>query len=520
MYNKIDFQNLIDGLQIKKNLTIFISILCFLFISFSCFAYGWTSPKTIVNPLWKGNVKLPISSIPVTGQNKGSFQSLQNVVSSYDEFETVLFRNMRERKTSITINLESSRSSPEIDQWNNSLWGATLFDTNKGFYEIPWLCLTWESLTYTNYLIGQDVSKIKYDLTYPYDASQEKEFEDGLLATMQQIISPDMDIIAREKIIHDWIVNHVDYDNATLTGNDDLGYTDYSAFVKGTAVCEGYAILTNRMMFMAGITNLIVSGTATGGDHAWNMVKLGNDWYQLDTTWDDMGLYGDHNIRYKYFNITDGTMSADHTWDETAYPNALQTFDASQYQGEKNNDQCSIFQPNLCNNEIDCIKIDGTWDNGSCTVNYNANPQCPVTQSCLQFESSICDSSSNCKQTDVFHENDKFKIKLNIDAQSSDISEHVDLYIGIMCPDGTLLFFTSDPYNSLVVCNGGNITSNMAYKQNIEQTSQDFTLFNFTVTQNLQGAYKFYALFEKAGKPLDLSSLLSNLAYKEIVFNN
>ena len=428
---------------------------------------------------------------------------------------------MSERQSSITIYFNPSRSYSEVQQWNDSFLGTSSQPTPKEsdlFNDVPWLIYDWTDLNWNWVSNGQNlVNKIIYDITYDYDAVKEKELEKGLLTTLQQIISPDMDIITRERTIHDWIVNHVDYDNATLTGNDDLGYTDYSAFVKGTAVCEGYSRLTSRMLFMAGIPNLIVSGTATGEGHSWNMVELNNDWYQLDTTWDDLGVYGDHTIYYDYYNITDDAMSADHAWDETAYPNALQTFDASQYQGIKNNDQCSIFQPNLCNNEIDCIKIDGTWDNGVCTVNEDMASQCPVTQSCLQFESSICDSSNNCKQTDVFHKNDKFKIKLNIDAQNSNISEHVDLYVGIMCPDGTLLFLTP---NSLVVWNGETIESSLAYKQDIEQTSQDFTLFNFTVPQGFKGAYKFYALFEKAGKPLDLSSLLSNLAYKEIVFNN
>ncbi len=519
MYNRIGFQDIISFINSSRIKNFLPAILCVLFIYSPCSAEG-VGTKTIINPLWDVRINFHPSFGTETKQKQGAFQSVQNIVSSYDEFELVLIRSMRERQSSITVYFNPSRSYSEVQQWNDSFWGTSSLPTPKEsdlFNDVPWLIYDWTDLNWSWFFDGQNfVNKIIYEIAYDYDAVKEKELENGLLTTLQQIISPGMDIVTREKNIHDWIVNHVDYDIATLQGNDDLGYSDYSAFINGFAVCEGYSRLTSRMLFMAGIPNLIDIGNVTGsaGLHAWNMVKLDNDWYQLDVTWDDYGLYGDYTIYYDYYNITDDAMSADHTWDEAAYPHALQTFDVSKYQGIMNN-QCSIFQPNLCNNEIDCIKIDGTWDNDSCTVDYNANPQCPVTQSCLQFK-----ALNNGKQSDVFHENDEFTIKLNIDAQNSDPFEQVDFYIGIMCPDGTLLFLNSDPLNSLVVWSGGNIPLNMAYKQDIQQISQSFTLFDFAVPQGFKGDYKFYALFEEAGEPLDLSSLLSNLAYKEIIFNN
>ncbi len=617
MYNIIGFQNIvnfINNLWMKK---ILHATLCVLFIYSPCFA-GGVRTKTIINPLWEGRLNLRPSAGAETKQKQGSFQSVQNTVSSYDEFKLALIKGMKERQSPITIYFNPSRSYSEVQQWNDSFWGTSSTPSPKEsdlFHDVPWLIYDWTDLNWNWFSDAQNfVTKLTYDITFDYDAVKEKELETGLLTTLQQIISPDMDIATIEKTIHDWIVNHVDYDNATLTGNDDMGYTDYSAFIRGLAVCGGYSRLTSRMLFMAGISNLIAVGnvTSSADSHAWNMVKLDNDWYQLDVTWDDYGLYGDYTIYYDYYNITDNKMSVDHIWDKTAYPQAVQIFDAGKYQGMIENDQCSVFRPYLCSSEIDCIKINGTWNGSYCTINQspdkppvidsftsditsgfvslnvvficqahdtggtiiayqwdfnndgiidqttadnsvdhtytsigtyqavcyavdnvgqkvstglikitvndNINLTCPVTQSCLNFELINCNSSNNCKESNIFYKDNKLQLKLNINPQSSDPLKQVDLYVGILSPDGTLWFLTSDPSNPVAVWNGGVISPDMAYRQNIKQSGQSLALLNFTVNQGLSGIYTVYALFEGAGESLDLSSLLSNLAYMQIIF--
>ena len=581
----------------------------------------------MINPLWKGKINLQDLAEPKTDQGKVTFQSVHSV-SSYDEFKLVMIKGVKDKESPITINFNPARASYEVQQWNDSFWGTTSepspvnSDLFKDFSCLVW---NWTSLNWDWFSDQQQPNmcgKVVYDITYDYDAAQEEELEEGLFTTVQQIISPNMDIATKEKTIHDWIVNHVDYDNSTLTGDDGMGYTDYGAFFNGLAVCEGYARLTNRMLYMAGIPNLIVSGNATNSlysdpsGHAWNMVKLNNDWYQLDVTWDDYGQYGDYTVYYDYYNVTDKVMSGDatasHIWDKTAYPQASQIFDASKYQGMTIDDnQCSIFRPDLCKNELDCIKIDGTWNGNYCiinqpgqlpdqlpvidsftsditsgpvslavtfkcqahdtdgsitayqwdfdndgtidqittdntayhvyssvgtyqsicyavdntgkktatdsikiTVNDNTDFQCPAAQSCLNFEVLNCDSSNICKQDNLFYKDDTLKLKLNIDSQTADPLKRVDLYVALMFPDGSFWFLTP---NAIALWNGGSILSNMAYKQNIEQNSQSFLLLNFTVPQGMTGTYTVYAVFEKAGEALNLSSLLSNLAYRQII---
>jgi transglutaminase/protease-like cytokinesis protein 3 len=92
-------------------------------------------------------------------------------------------------------------------------------------------------------------------------------------------------------------------------------FTSCGAFVNGTAVCEGYAKAMKLLLDSQGIESLYVTGTATTsggtGGHAWNIVQIGNVWYDLDSTFDDP-VYVTHSgydtsnkvPSYTYFNIT------------------------------------------------------------------------------------------------------------------------------------------------------------------------------------------------------------------------
>lgn len=82
-------------------------------------------------------------------------------------------------------------------------------------------------------------------------------------------------------------------------------------------ICEGYAVLFQELCKASGIPCEIVIGKASTNvhsikkvnlnknfatDHAWNKVKLGNTWYQLDATW--ASGYCDKAVKkfYKEFN--------------------------------------------------------------------------------------------------------------------------------------------------------------------------------------------------------------------------
>ncbi len=127
------------------------------------------------------------------------------------------------------------------------------------------------------------------------------------------------------KAAHDYIIKNCVY-NKEAVDNDSLvddDFSVYGALVKGVAVCEGYAKAFKMLMDIAGIDCIMVTGTVGEDEvlHAWNMVKLKDDWYHVDVTFDDP--YPETSeIVYLYFNISDDIISKDHSWNKNVTPEA------------------------------------------------------------------------------------------------------------------------------------------------------------------------------------------------------
>lgn len=89
---------------------------------------------------------------------------------------------------------------------------------------------------------------------------------------------------------HDYLTAHMKY--------DDAYYNPYYAFKKGRGLCMTYSLAFQRIMQEMKIPCIYVKGY----NHAWNMVKIGKYWYNIDVTWDDStGTYDYFLKGYKDF---------------------------------------------------------------------------------------------------------------------------------------------------------------------------------------------------------------------------
>lgn len=118
--------------------------------------------------------------------------------------------------------------------------------------------------------------------------------------------------------IHDWIVDNVEYDTSDNPNNSNI----YGCLVNKTVICEGYARAYKYLLDELNIPCILVSGTAVDEKgnverHAWNYVYIKNNWYAVDTTWDDPIIVGigkiNESIKYKYFLKGKEYMDKDHT---------------------------------------------------------------------------------------------------------------------------------------------------------------------------------------------------------------
>ena len=113
--------------------------------------------------------------------------------------------------------------------------------------------------------------------------------------------------------VYDYICDNIEYDYDNLYNDSyKLKHSAYAALINKTAVCQGYALLLYRFALEMDIDCRLIAGTGNGGGHGWNIVKLGDLYYNLDSTWDagvtnyrwflkSPTTFTDH-IRYEEYN--------------------------------------------------------------------------------------------------------------------------------------------------------------------------------------------------------------------------
>ncbi len=107
--------------------------------------------------------------------------------------------------------------------------------------------------------------------------------------------------LEKERYVHDALMQITSYNVQA-----GMNQSAYSALVNGESVCAGYARAFQYIMQQLGIPCYYCTGTA-GEDHAWNIVKLGTTYYNVDVTWDDTDP-----ATYNYFNKSDAAFASTH----------------------------------------------------------------------------------------------------------------------------------------------------------------------------------------------------------------
>ena len=134
----------------------------------------------------------------------------------------------------------------------------------------------------------------------PYDEFEEvmNNFNDAAEEFLLDIDTevPDNEIVRQ---VHDKLAELVTYDTPVCERHcQDLAHTAYGCFVEDSegipncAVCDGYSFAMEYILQQCGIDATLVLGVGghdeeSAGGHAWNIVKIGEEWYEVDSTWDD-----------------------------------------------------------------------------------------------------------------------------------------------------------------------------------------------------------------------------------------
>lgn len=149
--------------------------------------------------------------------------------------------------------------------------------------------LRWHYKTYSlSWLQDTATNKTVFTCTMTYltTAEQEETANAEVAALLDSLNVYTASDYVKVKAIYDHLCGNVKYDTDGLLFGNQIVYTAYSALVRNRAVCQGYANLFYRLALELNVDARLIPGTGNGDRHGWNIVKLGDYYYNLDATWD------------------------------------------------------------------------------------------------------------------------------------------------------------------------------------------------------------------------------------------
>ena len=226
--------------------------------------------------------------------------------------------------TSFTSILEKENGENLLGQYYQSAVETYLYDNPDVFYiSANKLYLNIETITkrktktYNVFINNGDKPNYFTD-----DFNSQSEVEEAINKVEQiknQIVTQKTNNVYSDvKLVHDYLINNVDYDTTVSQNNI---YDIYGALVKNKCVCEGYAKAFKYLLDNMNIPCVMVIGKATNSNgttenHAWNYVQINQNWYAVDCTWDDPVIIGNGKVgnetKYKYFLRGSSYINRDH----------------------------------------------------------------------------------------------------------------------------------------------------------------------------------------------------------------
>lgn len=238
----------------------------------------------------------------------GSFSVFAEEELSYATVEPTQFA---ETYIDNTINLFSSEKTLEqtlVEGWENLSEKISIKDYDIAIADIG---NVYRGILYNNPMLYYVNTGFSYSystsgtVAYVYPKYSETDItviSDTLdainEATEEIMLCLDESMTDFEKImtVHDYMVLHYEYDYTLKNHNITIMTTK-----KG--VCMAYSMAFKHIMNKLGIECLYVTG-AKEMNHGWNIVKLDDEWYHIDLTWDDSGSeFG--QVKHKFALLSD-----------------------------------------------------------------------------------------------------------------------------------------------------------------------------------------------------------------------
>ncbi len=202
------------------------------------------------------------------------------VKDTLDTAAAALRQGMVNREAEIAISYPATASFNEDDIWTAAI--SHTGNPKEGDYLSRQITgLSWNIKMGT--VEGVGCYTVTYMPEYITTAAQEAEMDTAVTALLKQLNVSNKSDSDKFQAVYDWMCANITYDSAS---SGTLKHAAYAALVNKSAVCQGYSLLLYRLCLELGLDARYISGTANGGGHGWNIVRLNGLYYNADATWD------------------------------------------------------------------------------------------------------------------------------------------------------------------------------------------------------------------------------------------
>lgn len=165
------------------------------------------------------------------------------------------------------------------------------------------------------------ITKCEFTYSTSYTKDSVQQYEAAIDRVFAEVIDGNGSMTDEQKAtaLHDYLVQHMVYDQ---NANNNLGIEKrnaYEALVNGIGVCQGYTLAYAALLKKAGIETGYCKSESM--NHIWNYVKLDGNWYHADLTYDDATAASQTGetgyVKHTYFLLSDDAMrNASHAWED------------------------------------------------------------------------------------------------------------------------------------------------------------------------------------------------------------
>ncbi|SDI53598.1 Transglutaminase-like superfamily protein [Pseudobutyrivibrio sp. 49] len=263
-----------------------------IFLVASYFIQNYTNKEIDLNPM----VDEPVV-VESVSYDRYAYQHLNDETKvTYDQ----IYNCMTEYSEKITVSTKDNSTLQKA-------YEAVMAD----YGDLFWV----NGYKYNTYTSDDKVVSIEFWPKYTMSKDQRDVYKASIEATADEWlsgISQDASDFKKALYVFETLIENVDYNTDSEENQNIL-----SVFLYRSTVCQGYADAAWYLLDKLGIKSTVITGTANGESHAWNLVYLDGAYYYMDVTWGNSKYLDGNNdtakrVNYAYFAMTTEEISQNH----------------------------------------------------------------------------------------------------------------------------------------------------------------------------------------------------------------